>query len=232
MLTPVTACSSTSMASPRLVTIRGVLDTEVNPSIAGHGPIVNSVLMPLATMRAVMQSPDGYNLIFVHNRGTGGFDDLGPGSVTGDEVTKHFRVEFTDPQAAADLWAYLSTPAIKGQVKKIHDQASFLDPTQDFSRPAPRGAEPAGRHRRVQSAGGRPVGRTRHGRRGRCERRRGRKELKRHAPLRTSSSCSLECSRSIARPRPRSRPCSGGPTFGALSLRWWRRSQQARSRKR
>lgn len=118
----------------KLVTIRGVLDTEVNPSIAGHGPIVNSVLMPLATMRAVMQIPNGYNIIFVHNRGSGGFDDLGPGGVTGDEVTKHFRVEFTDPQAAADLWAYLSTPAITAQVKKIHDQASFLDPTQDLSR--------------------------------------------------------------------------------------------------
>jgi putative ABC transport system permease protein len=118
----------------RTVTIRGILETEVNPSIAGHGPIVNSVLMPLSSMRAAMQRPDGYNLIFVHNRGTGGFDDLGPGGVTGDEVTKHFRVEFTDPQAAADLWAYLSTPAIKAQVKKIHDQASFLDPTQDLSR--------------------------------------------------------------------------------------------------
>ncbi|HXB04781.1 MAG TPA: ABC transporter permease, partial [Candidatus Angelobacter sp.] len=115
------------------VTVRGVLDTEVNPSIANHGPIVNSVLMPLDAVRAVMQRPSGYNLIFVHNRGAGGFDDLGPGGATGDEVTKHFRVEFTDPQAAADLFAYVSTPAIKAQVKKIHDQASFLDPTQTFS---------------------------------------------------------------------------------------------------
>lgn len=118
---------------PTTVTIRGVLDTEVNPSIAGHGPIVNSILMPLATMRTVMQRPSGYNLIFVHNRGTGGFDDLGPSGTIGDEVTQHFRVEFTDPQAAADLFAYVSTPAIKAQVKKIHDQASFLDPTQSFS---------------------------------------------------------------------------------------------------
>jgi putative ABC transport system permease protein len=118
---------------PTTVTIRGVLDTEVNPSISGHGPIVNSVLMPLATMRTVMQRPAGYNLIFVHNRGTGGFDDLGPSSSIGDEVTQHFRVEFTDPQAAADLFAYVSTPPIKAQVKKIHDQASFLDPTQNFS---------------------------------------------------------------------------------------------------
>jgi putative ABC transport system permease protein len=119
---------------PTLAVIRGVLDTEVNPSIANHGPVVNSVLMPLATMRTVMQRPSGYNVMFVHNRGTGGFDDLGPQGVTGTEVTKQFRVAFTDPQSAADLFAYVSTPAIKAQVKKIHDQASFLDPTQDFSR--------------------------------------------------------------------------------------------------
>ncbi|HEV3103135.1 MAG TPA: FtsX-like permease family protein [Candidatus Dormibacteraeota bacterium] len=117
-----------------MLTIRGVLDTEVNPSIANHGPIVNSVLVPLATMRTVLLRPTGYNLIFVHNRGTGGFDDLGPSGVTGDEISRHFRVEFTDPQAAAALWAYVSTPAIKTQIKKIHDQASFLDPTQDLSR--------------------------------------------------------------------------------------------------
>jgi hypothetical protein len=117
-----------------MLTIRGVLDTEVNPSVANHGPIVNSVLLPLATMRTVLQRPTGYNLIFVHNRGSGGFDDLGPSGVTGDEVSRHFRVEFTDPQAAAALWTYLNTPAIKAQIKKIHDQASFLDPTQDLSR--------------------------------------------------------------------------------------------------
>lgn len=116
------------------LTIRDVLDTEVNPSVANHGPIVNSVLLPLGTMRTVMQRPTGYNLIFVHNRGAGGFDDLGPGGVTGDEVTRRFRVEFTDPQAATDLWTYLNTPAIKTQIKKIHDQASFLDPSQDLSR--------------------------------------------------------------------------------------------------
>ncbi len=115
------------------VTVRGVLDTEVNPSIANHGPIVNSVLMPLDAMRGVMQRPSGYNLIFVHNRGAGGFDDLGPGGTTGNEVTKHFRVEFTDPQAAAALWAYLNTPAIKAQIKKFHDQANFLDPSKDLS---------------------------------------------------------------------------------------------------
>lgn len=117
-----------------MLTIRGVLDTEINPSVANHGPIVNSVLMPLETMRAVIQRPSGYNLIFVHNRGTGGFDDLGPAGATGDDITRHFRVEFTDPQAAATLWAYLNTPAIKAQIKKIHDQATFLDPSQDLSR--------------------------------------------------------------------------------------------------
>src|SRR5437899_5757412 len=116
------------------VTVRDVLDTEVNPSIAGHGPNVNSVLMPLATMRTVIGRATGYNVIFLRNRGTGGFDDLGPNGATGDDVTRHFRVEFTDPQAAAALWTYLNTPSIKTQVKKIHDQASFLDPTQDFSR--------------------------------------------------------------------------------------------------
>ena len=115
-------------------TVRDVLDTEVNPSISNHGPIVNSILMPLATMRTVIGRAGGYNLIFLRNRGAGGFDDLGSNGATGDEVTRHFRVEFTDPQAAAALWAYLNTPAIKAQVKKIHDQASFLDPTQDYSR--------------------------------------------------------------------------------------------------
>src|SRR4029077_19875620 len=115
------------------VIVRDVLDTEVNPSVANHGPIVNSVLMPLDAMRMVMERPSGYNLIFVHNRGAGGFDDLGPGGATGNEVTKHFRVEFTDPQAAAALWAYLRTPPIKAQIKKFHDQGNFLDPSKDLS---------------------------------------------------------------------------------------------------
>ena len=114
--------------------VRDVLDTEVNPSISNHGPVVNSVLMPMATMRAVIGRAIGYNLIFLRNRGTGGFDDLGPNGAIGDDVTRHFRVEFTDPQAAAALWTYLNTASIKTQIKKIHDQASFLDPTQDFSR--------------------------------------------------------------------------------------------------
>ena len=119
---------------PTLAVVRGVLDTEINPSIANHGPVVNSVLMPLAAMRTVIQRPAGYNLVFLHNQGTGGLDDLGPDGATGDAVTRDLRVAFTDPQAAADLWTYLNTPAIKTQIAKIHAQASFLDPQQDLSR--------------------------------------------------------------------------------------------------
>jgi putative ABC transport system permease protein len=109
-------------------TIRGILDTEVNPSISGHGPIVNSVLLPLAEMRTLMARPEGYNVIFVHFDGGGGFDDLGPQGTTGDEVTRHVRAALTDPQGALDLWTFVDTPAIKQQVAKIRDNASFLDP--------------------------------------------------------------------------------------------------------
>ncbi len=119
---------------PTVVVIRAVLDTEINPSISNHGPIVNSVLMPLSAMRTLMGRPDGFNVIFVHNRGAGGLDDLGPNGAAGDAITRNLRVAFTDPQAAADLWAYLNTPAIKAQIVKIHSQASFLDPDQDLSR--------------------------------------------------------------------------------------------------
>jgi putative ABC transport system permease protein len=115
------------------VTVTGVLDTEVNPSIANHGPIVNSVLMPLATMRTVLQRPTGFNLIFVHNQGSGALDDLGPGGATGDEVTRRMRAAFTDQQSAVELKDYVSAPAIKAQIQKIHDQASFLDPDKDLS---------------------------------------------------------------------------------------------------
>jgi len=117
-----------------VATVRDVLNTEVNPSIAGHGPIVNSVLMPLERMRTIEQRPGGSNLILLHNYGTGGLDDLGPGGITGSEVTRRLRSAFTDQQAAAELWAYLNTPSIKTQIQLIHDGASFLDPTQDFSR--------------------------------------------------------------------------------------------------
>jgi putative ABC transport system permease protein len=114
-------------------TVRGVLDTEVNPSIANHGPIVYSVLMPLATMRSNLSRPDGFNLVFVHNHGTGALDDLGPQGTAGDEVTRRMRAAFTDQAAARELKDYLNTPAIKQQIQKIHDEASFLTPDKDFS---------------------------------------------------------------------------------------------------
>jgi|GEM_PF-1032046 len=120
--------------NPTDVTVREVLDTEVNPSIASHGPIVNSVLLPLSTIRTVMQRPTGYNVVFVHNQGSGGVDDLGPSGAAGQEITRRLRGEFTDQQSAADLKDYLNTAPIKAQIKLIHNQSSFLDPRQDLSR--------------------------------------------------------------------------------------------------
>ncbi|HEX6487372.1 MAG TPA: FtsX-like permease family protein [Candidatus Dormibacteraeota bacterium] len=119
---------------PTEVTVRDVLSVEVNPSIAQHGPIVNSVVMPIATIRQLLQRPDGYNVVFVRNTGSGGIDDLGPNGVTGQEITRRMRALFTDAQAADDLRAYLNTPAIKAEVRHIHDSASFLDPRLDWSR--------------------------------------------------------------------------------------------------
>ncbi|HEV2216688.1 MAG TPA: FtsX-like permease family protein [Candidatus Dormibacteraeota bacterium] len=113
--------------------VAGVLDTEINPSIANHGPILNSVLMPIATMRTVIGRPAGYNLIFVHNRGTGGIDDLGP-TDNPDAYTMRLSAQFTDPQSAAELWSFLRQPDIKTQIQKIHDSATFIDPDQDLSR--------------------------------------------------------------------------------------------------
>ena len=126
-------------------TIRGILDTEVNPSIANHGPIVNSVLLPIAEMRTLIDRPVGYNVIFVHFKGSGGFDDLGPQGATGDAVTRHIRAALTDQQSAVDLWNYVNTPAIKKQIAKVRDQASFLDPDKqtaqqllnELDKPAP-----------------------------------------------------------------------------------------------
>src|SRR5262249_51856988 len=120
--------------NPTDVTVREVLDTEVNPSIASHGPIVNSVLLPLSTIRTVMQRPTGYNVVFVHNQGSGGVDDLGPSGAAGQEITRRLRGEFTDQESAADLKDYLNTAPIKAQIKVIHNQSSFLDPRQDLSR--------------------------------------------------------------------------------------------------
>jgi len=116
------------------VSVRDVLNTEVNPSIANHGPVVSSVLMQLASMRTVMRRPTGFNLILLHNHGTGGLDDLGPAGATGTEITRRLRAAFTDSESAAQLKDYLNTPAIKAQIQTIHDRSSFLDPSQDLSR--------------------------------------------------------------------------------------------------
>src|SRR5205807_695634 len=113
------------------VTVRDVLDTEVNPSISGHGPIVNSVLMPIATMRTVIGHATGYNLIFLRNRGAGGFDDLGPNGATGDEVTasvgtsgednllKLVGVLQVDTPAAGELKALLAQPEVAGPLTSL-----------------------------------------------------------------------------------------------------------------
>ncbi|HKW06194.1 MAG TPA: FtsX-like permease family protein [Candidatus Dormibacteraeota bacterium] len=126
-------------------TVRGILDTEVNPSISNHGPIVSSVLIPLAEMRSLIGRPEGFNVVLVHFKGSGGYDDLGPQGTTGDEVTRHIRAALTDPQSALDLWTFVHTPAIKTQVAKIRDNANFLDPDKatsqrvldELNKPAP-----------------------------------------------------------------------------------------------
>ncbi|HEV2414615.1 MAG TPA: FtsX-like permease family protein [Candidatus Dormibacteraeota bacterium] len=118
---------------PVTTTIRGILDTEVNPSISVHGPVTNSVLLPLAEMRTLLARPTGFNVIFVHFKGTGGYDDLGPQGATGDEVTSHIRAALTNQQSALELWSFVDTQAIKTQVRKIHDQANFLDPDKQLS---------------------------------------------------------------------------------------------------
>ena len=118
---------------PVEATVRGILDTEVNPSISNHGPIVSSVLIPLAEMRSLIGRPEGFNVVLVHFKGSGGYDDLGPQGTTGDEVTRHIRAALTDPQGALDLWTFVHTPAIKAQVAKIHDNANFLDPDKTIS---------------------------------------------------------------------------------------------------
>ena len=118
---------------PTSAIVRGVLDNEVNPSVSNRGPIVRSMLMPLAAMRTVMQRPDGVNLILLHNRGTGGLDDLGRDGVTGAQISRRLSAEFTDPQSALELWTYLRQPSIQTQIKRLHDSAAFLDPDKDLS---------------------------------------------------------------------------------------------------
>jgi putative ABC transport system permease protein len=113
---------------PTDVRVRDVLDTEVDPTIANHGPITGTVVLPLATMRTVLDRPSGFNLVYIHNRGSGGVDDLGPNGSTGQEIVRRLSGAFIDDAGAADLKAYLERPAIRAQIQRAHDQASFLDP--------------------------------------------------------------------------------------------------------
>jgi putative ABC transport system permease protein len=118
---------------PVAVQVRDVLDTEVNPTIANQGPGTGSVLVPMATIRTVLGRPSGFNLVYIHNRGSGGMDDLGPDGATGQEVVRHLRSTFIDQQAAADLRAYLEQPAIHRAIQSQHDRASFIDPTKPLA---------------------------------------------------------------------------------------------------
>ena len=79
----------------------------------------------------------------------------------GDEVTQHFRVEFTDPQAAADLFAFLSTPGYQGAGQEDPRPGVVSRSHTELQRPAAGGAEQARRDRRVQGAGGQPFRRAR-----------------------------------------------------------------------
>ncbi|HKF77058.1 MAG TPA: ABC transporter permease, partial [Candidatus Dormibacteraeota bacterium] len=115
---------------PTAVRVRDVLDTEVDPTIAQHGPITGTVLLPLSTMRTVLGRPTGFNLVYVHNRGTGGVDDLGPDGSTGQEIVRRLSGAFIDDTGAAELRAYLEQPAIRRQIQAVHDQAGILDPTK------------------------------------------------------------------------------------------------------
>jgi putative ABC transport system permease protein len=115
---------------PTDVRVRDVLDTEVDPTIANHGPITGTVLLPMATMRTVLGRPTGFNLVYVHNRGSGGVDDLGPDGSTGREIVQRLSGAFIDDTSAADLKAFLERPAIRRQIQVSHDQANFLDPTK------------------------------------------------------------------------------------------------------
>jgi putative ABC transport system permease protein len=125
------------------VRVRHVLDTDINrPAPFWMAPITyvfpsaagSSVLMPLALVRAAINRPNGYNLILLHNRGSGGFDDLGRGGAAGREIARRMHVAFTDREAAAEMKAYLSTPAMRAQLRKVPDQAVIIDPARDAAR--------------------------------------------------------------------------------------------------
>ena len=107
---------------PLQTAVHGILDTEVNPSIPNHGPIVNSVVMPLAEVRTLLDRPDGVNIVFVHNRGN-----------VADEVTRRMRAAFTDQESAQELKDLLARPIVVTQLKKIRDDANFLDPDKELA---------------------------------------------------------------------------------------------------
>jgi putative ABC transport system permease protein len=125
------------------VRVRQVFDTDINrpvpfwlapvayvfPSAAG-----SSVMMPIASVRAAINRPKGYNLILLHNRGSGGLDDLGPGGATGREIARRVHAAFTDRQAAAEMKAYLNTPAMRARLRTVADQAVMFPATRDAAR--------------------------------------------------------------------------------------------------
>ena len=108
-------------------TVREVLDTEIDPR-AGWPSLKGTVLMPLQSLQRVVNRPDAYNMILLRNRGSGGVDDLGPGGATGRDITRRLRAAFIDPQAALDLKAYLSAPAMRSRLTQVYDQTSMFDP--------------------------------------------------------------------------------------------------------
>ena len=110
--------------------VRDVLNTEVNPNIARQGPVVSSVLLPISSLRTLVGRPEGFNLVYIRNHGSGGLDDLGPQGAAGREVSRYLRGSFTDPAAAAELKAYLARPTLLAQLQLAHDQANFLQPVK------------------------------------------------------------------------------------------------------
>jgi putative ABC transport system permease protein len=125
------------------VRVRQVFDTDINrpPPFWFVGltyglPLAaaSSVLMPLASARAAINHPNGYNLILLRNSGSGGVDDLGPGGGTGKEIVRRLRGAFTDRQGASELKDYLNTPAMRAELKKIPGTTLSIDPTVDAAK--------------------------------------------------------------------------------------------------
>jgi putative ABC transport system permease protein len=125
------------------VRVRQVFDTDINrpPPFWSVGltyglPLAaaSSVLMPVASLRAAINHPSGYNLILLRNHGSGGVDDLGPGGATGREIARRLRGAFTDRQGASELKDFLNTPAMRAELKKIPGTTLSIDPTADAAK--------------------------------------------------------------------------------------------------